>query len=189
MQDFRKKILENIKQDDLKNSVPSVSFEVGKFLSFMIHHKKPQKVLEIGTAHAYSTIWMGSAVEKIGGKLTTVDRSELSLSFAKQNIEKAKLEKTIQIIFKNGLDALVDFKTENKNFDLIFIDAQKSLTKQFFQLSEPILNKNGLIIVDDVAKFKEKMSDFWDYLKKSKSWEFVILPLDADDSIVMIQRI
>ena len=189
MQDFRKKILEDIKKDDLEKNIPSISFEVAEFLAFFIKTKNAKKILEVGTAHAYSTIWLGDSVEKLKGTLTTVDRSELSLTFAKQNIEKAGLEKTVNIIYGNALEVLPELERKKEKFDFIFIDAQKSLTLEFFKKSEKLLEENGIIVVDDVLKFKEKMSHFWEYIEKNKSWEFIKLRLDKDDEIALFQKV
>ena len=85
-------------------------------------------------------------------------------------------------------DAKEIIPTIDQTFDLIFIDARKRDTHIFFELCAPKLNSGGVIIVDDVEKFKAKMAPFWKLMSQQSDWEYVTLPMDADDSIMLIQK-
>ena len=74
-------------------------------------------------------------------------------------------------------------------FDFIFIDGIKKSTLEFFQLCHPLLAPGGVIVVDDVIKFKNKMTDFYQYLAAQNQWHHTIHQLDADDGIMVIEKI
>lgn len=76
-----------------ENEVPNVSSTMGRLLHDLVLLSSTSRVLELGTANGYSTIWMASALreldakEKKERKLITVDVSEPSYKQAIENIE------------------------------------------------------------------------------------------------------
>jgi len=55
----------------------------------------------------------------------------------------------------------------------------------FLKLVKPKLEKEAIIIIDDVIKFKDKMIWLWEYLEKNNI-NFNIIPIDIDDGIMII---
>jgi len=181
----RLKLLERLKAADLKNDVPSVSQDTAEFLHNLVLEHGCNNALEIGTAHAYSSIWIGDALEQNGGQLTTIEHSDPSFNQAKVNLYRTKLEKTVTQ-HQGKAQAIVP--TLNQTFDFIFIDGQKTHTLDFFSLCAPLLNSNGIIVVDDVIKFKDKMTSFYQWIEAQKSWQYTIEKLDKDDGIMVITK-
>ena len=64
--------------------------------------------------------------------------------------KKANQEKKIKTIIKPALDSLNELKKNNKIFDMVFIDADKENYKNYYDDSLDLINKDGLIIVDNV---------------------------------------
>ena len=82
------------------------------------------------------------------GKLIALDKNEETNKVALNFFKKAKQEHKIQTIIKPALDSLEELK--NKKFDMIFIDADKMNYKEYYDKSLKLMNKGGLIIVDNV---------------------------------------
>jgi predicted O-methyltransferase YrrM len=72
-------------------------------------------------------------------------------------------------------------------FDAIFIDAQKKNTQSFFKLSLPLLKQNGIIIIDDVVKFADKMQGLFEYLNEN-NLPYEIINTDEDDGILIFRN-
>lgn len=89
------------------------------------------------------------------------------------------------LIFGNALVELPKF--EEVSFDMIFIDGQKKRTLDFFELSYPLLKDGGFFIIDDVIKFSEKMSSFYEFLRE-KQIAHSILKIDEDDGVMLIVK-
>ena len=70
-------------------------------------------------------------------------------------------------------------------FDIIFIDGRKSEYKKYLILSLRLLNKDGLIFVDNTLSHKAKLNEFFEYLKKSK---LDYKELDIGKGLMMIKR-
>lgn len=179
-------LLHNIKAADLKGDVPSVSPQTADFLHNLVLERTAKNGLEIGTAHAYSTIWLGDAFEKNGGQLTTIEHSPPSFNQAKVNLYRAKLERTVTQ-HQGRAQAVVS--ELDQTFDFIFIDGIKRSTLEFFNLASPLLAEGGVMVVDDVIKFKSKMGDFYQWLEAQTQWNYTIHQLDKDDGIMVIEKI
>jgi predicted O-methyltransferase YrrM len=84
----------------------------------------------------------------------------------------------------NALDII---PTLEENYDFVFIDGMKRRTKDFLELVWDKVLPGGIIIIDDVIKFREKMVGFWEHLEEQKI-PYNIIPIDVDDGIVMIVK-
>ena len=144
-----------------------------------------KNLLEIGTANGYSTINLCIALRKNGGKMTSIDYSLPSYNEAVENIKTVGMDDIATLIFGNAIIELP--KLPEKSFDMIFIDGQKKRTIDFFQLSYPLLRDGGFFIIDDVIKFSEKMSSFYEFLTEKKI-AHTIMKIDEDDGVMMIVK-
>ncbi|SKA75983.1 Predicted O-methyltransferase YrrM [Clostridium sp. USBA 49] len=129
-----------------ENSVPIIQKEVGKFLQLMINIKKPKKILELGTAIGYSAILMSISCN-FDSKITTIERNPQMVDIAYNNICKYGFKDKINIVQGDCLDILEKLKDK---YDLIFIDAGKGHYNHFLPYCLKLLNKDGIIIADNV---------------------------------------
>jgi predicted O-methyltransferase YrrM len=118
-------------------------------------------------------------------KLITVDVSEPSYKQAIENIEHVWLTSYVELNFWNALEFVPWLPDDS--FDFAFIDARKKWTMEFLRLTWPKVKKWGIIVIDDVIKFREKMVGFYEYLEEQKI-VYNVLPIDADDGCMMIIR-
>ena len=130
------------------------------FISIICKIKKPKSILEIGTFHGYSALNFSLLADKV----VALEIDKEAIKIAKENIKKAQA-KNIKLIEGNALETL---KKLEEKFDIIFIDAKKSEYKEYLILSLKLLNKDGLIFVDNTISDKERMEDFFRYLEESK---------------------
>ena len=111
------------------------------------------------------------------------ETNKIALVFFK----KANLDNKIQTIVKPALDSLDELK--NSKFDMVFIDADKMNYKEYYERSLKLLDKGGLIIVDNVLwhgevadednldKYTINIRDFNTYVANDKRVEQIIVPL------------
>jgi predicted O-methyltransferase YrrM len=138
--------LKELEDYALENSVPIIQKEVGKFLELMINIKKPVRILELGTAIGYSAILM-QMCSGSRSSITTIERSPEMVGLAKENIKKYGFDSSIQVIEGDCLEVLE--KLED-SYDFIFMDAGKGHYNHFFPHCLRLLNKDGIIVADNV---------------------------------------
>lgn len=179
----REKFLHDLRVYGVENTVPNISDVNAKFLRDLLKISKSEQVLEIGTANGFSSIQLWIELEKVGGKLLTIDFSPKSHEEAKENIKQANLENTVEAVFGNALDVIPTL--EDDYYDFVFIDGMMRRSKDFLDLCLPKTKSGWIIIIDDVIKFRDKMVWLWEYLEENNI-SYNTLPLDEDDGIMMI---
>ena len=136
-------MVEQIKNNAIKNNIPIIQDEGLEFISNYIKENNVKSILEIGSAVGYSAIKMALINKEI--KITTIERDVSRYSEAVDNIKSMNLDEQITIY---NIDAF-DYNDDNK-YDLIFIDAAKAQYIKFFEKFKTNLNKNGVIISDNL---------------------------------------
>ena len=137
-------MLEQIEQYASENRVPIMLPDGIDYLCEFIKEHSIKRILEIGTAIGYSAIRM--ALVDMDIKITTIEKDEQRYRIALQNIEKMNLEDRIEVIFGDALETeIID------QFDLIFIDASKGHSIDFFERYVPNLAIDGVIITDNLS--------------------------------------
>lgn len=129
-----------------ENGVPIAQKETIKFLEFMVSMKKPLRILELGTAIGYSAVIMHDAA-CTNPHITTVERSEEMIKYAKENIKSFGLED--KILIEEG-DCLEVLEKLQQPYDLIFMDAGKGHYNHFLPHCLRLLKEDGIIIADNV---------------------------------------
>lgn len=169
-----------------EHNVPIVTKEVAEYLKFIVRSNNIKNVLEVGTAIGYSGILMAKEIEKNNGKLYTIEIDEERYNLAQENFKKSGLKNIVSI---KG-DAVEEIKKIDENFDFVFIDASKGHYLEFFEDSYKLLNKNGIIFIDNIMfrgylykeypkRFKtivRRLNEFIEYLYSREGGEFVLLP-------------
>ena len=181
---------EIIKYNDSLGDIKRMQISVSQchFLHLIIKITKIKKVLEIGTFTGLSALTISLALPS-DGKLIALDKNIETTKVANDYFKKANQDKKIETIIKSALDSLNDLKKNNKKFEMIFIDADKENYKNYYDQSIELLNKDGLIIIDNVLwhgevvdetkndKFTTNMRDFNKYVKNDSRTEQIIMPL------------
>jgi len=130
----------------------SVSANQGKFLQVLAKTCRANKILEIGTLVGYSTIWMARALPD-GGKLISLEFEPLHAKVARENIQRAGLSNVVDIRVGRAIDLLPQVFADNEGpFDMIFIDADKTPYKEYFEWALKLSHPGTLIVADNVIR-------------------------------------
>ncbi len=156
------------------------------FFHLIIKISNIKNVLEIGTFTGLSALSISLALPD-DGKLVALDKNEETNKIATSFFKKAKQDHKIKTIIKPALESLEELK--NNKFDMIFIDADKMNYKEYYERSLKLINKNGLIIIDNVLwhgevvdennldKYTVSIRKFNEYVSNDKRVEQIIIPL------------
>ena len=118
----------------------------GRLLSLLSHLMRPKCILEIGTYTGYSAICLAEGLAE-GGVLHTIDNNPERDSFVNRFIDEAKM--TDKVLTYIG-DARIVIPTIPGDFDIVFIDADKSGYAEYYDLVIDRVNPGGIIITDNV---------------------------------------
>jgi predicted O-methyltransferase YrrM len=133
----------------------SVSPSQGKLLMVLARSIRARRVLEIGTLAGYSTIWLARAVGD-GGRVVTLEFDPRHADVARANFSRAGLSDRIDLRVGAALDALPklgdEMRESGEPFDLVFIDADKVNTREYFEWALRLTRVGSLIVVDNVVR-------------------------------------
>lgn len=159
----------------------------GRVLSMISKLINPKSILEIGTYTGYSALCLAEGMQ-IDGELHTIDVNEELVDFQQKYFDKSEFSKQISQHLGDALDIIPKL---DKNFDLVFIDADKENYPNYFDIIINKLNTGGIILSDNVlwsgkvleTNFKKEdtstpaLIEYNKLLKEDKRVETVILPI------------
>ncbi|MDO6760308.1 O-methyltransferase [Tamlana sp. 2_MG-2023] len=158
----------------------------GRVLSMISKLVNPKNILEIGTYTGYSALCLAEGMQK-DGELHTLDVNEELFDFQRKYFDKSEYGTQI---FQHLGDALEIIPKLDKNFDLVFIDADKDNYPNYFNLIIDKLNVGGIILSDNVLwsgkvlealkpddKSTKAVLEYNTLLKEDPRIETVLLPI------------
>ena len=174
-----------------------ISISQAQFLQTLIKISNVKKILEIGSFTGFSALSMAMALPA-DGTLISLDKNPEFSDKAKYFYDKAK-EKRIKQIIKPALESLRELKDTKKLFDLIFIDADKENYLNYYESCMNLIDKKGLIVIDNVLwhgevaddanndKFTNIIRDFNNHIKQDKRITKNIVPI-GDGLTICIKK-
>ena len=165
-----------------------ISISQCHFLNLIIKISNIKKILEIGTFTGLSSLTMSLSLPS-DGELVTLDKNAERNKIASNFFKKAKQEKKIKSIIGPALESISNLKKNEQKFDLVFIDADKENYKNYYDQSLDLIEKEGLIIVDNVlwhgdvvdTKKQDKLTtvirEFNTYVNRDKRTDNLIIPV------------
>ncbi len=163
----------------------NIAPEEGRLLYDLVVKNKYRRALEIGTSNGYSSIWLGLALRKTGGKLITIEIDVDRAQEAKSNFRMAGLEKQIDLRIN---DAFKEIPRIAGQFDFVFIDADRPDYKQFLDLLLPRVRIGGLITAHNVTSHPRPVMEFLQAIKTDKRLETTIHPTKSGISVSYRRR-
>lgn len=167
----------------------------GRLLSLISKMIRPKNILEIGTFTGYATLCLAEGLQK-DGKIITIDRNEELAYLPKKYFQESEFSNQIEMKIGNALDILEDLE---ENFDLVFIDADKSNYINYYNKIIDKMNSGGVILADNVLWYGKVMEEtkandkdtsilkeFNEMLVSDSRIEVVLLPVR--DGISLIRK-
>jgi predicted O-methyltransferase YrrM len=164
----------------------SVPRKDGEFLHFLVKATRARNILEVGTSHGFSAIWMGLALEETGGRLTTIEIDKERCDLARRHVSEAGLSHRVTCI--RG-DAHGEVAKLEGPFDFVFLDADKEGQLDYFSKLYPKkLAPGGILAVHNAIRQANSMRDYLEMIRKHPDFDTVILSVTMDDGFCLSYR-
>lgn len=166
----RDPLLLEIEEEARREEIPIVGPVVGELLHILTWATKAYQILELGTANAYSAIYLARGCEPTGGHLVTVESDPEMAKKARQNLRKAGLTYRTKVLEGDAREKLPALRGP---FDLIFMDIDKENYIDMLPDCERLLKIGGLLIVDNTGFIDS--GPFNEAIMNHPSWKHVQL--------------
>lgn len=140
--------LHMIEKEAIRDDVPIIRKESGELLRILLQIKKPEKILEVGAAIGFSSVFMGENTDN-NTHITTIENYPPRIERAKVNIALAGMEDKITLISGDAAEVL---KELSGSWDFIFMDAAKGQYIHFLPDVLRLLASDGLLFSDNVLQ-------------------------------------
>ena len=175
----RMKYLEKIDAEDRINGTPrmerlrQIPPETGKFLSILAAGAPNGEFIEIGTSGGYSTMWIALACIERGIKVKTFEILEEKIKLAKETFRENKMANYVELVEGDARD----FLKEEKNISFCFLDAEKEVYADCYDLIIPNMVKGGLLVADNAINHYETLKPMIDKALSDERVDALIVPI------------
>lgn len=153
----------------------NITRDTGKFLGVLVRATASRRVLEIGTSNGYSTLWLAEAARSIGGRVTTVERSEYKIGLATQNFARSGLDASITLL--NDDAGAVLARSADEAFDLVFLDSERSTYVGWWPHLKRVLRPGGLLVADNALSHAAEMAPWTALVEADRAFATSLVPV------------
>jgi predicted O-methyltransferase YrrM len=146
-----------------ENRLRQIHREAARFLWTTTFACAPRFALEVGGGSGYSTLWIASALRKVGGHLVSVEVDADKRLLAESALASANLSTDVTLCGERLSDQFMRTHFP-AGLQLCFLDCWKQDYRPSLEIALPYLTKNALIVADNAVSHESKLEEFFDYI-------------------------
>ena len=183
-----KKRMEYLEELDTKDRIDGtprmerlrqIPHETGKFVSLLAASAPKGDFLEIGTSAGYSALWIALACKLNGNKLITFEILEEKATLAKETFKSTNLNDVIELIEGDARDYIPNYK----NISFCFLDAEKEVYGDCYELVIPNLIKGGILVADNAINHYGTLKPMLDKALADERVDALIVPIGKGELV------
>jgi predicted O-methyltransferase YrrM len=147
----------------------------GAFLYALCAPQTDCEVLEIGGSRGYSTIWLAAAVRILGGHVLSLEIDAERAARSRANLDDAGLSDWVDIVVGDARETVPAIEDV---FDVVFLDAEKELYEELFQVARRKIEAGALVVADNVLSHVETLGAYSAARQADPTCVSVTVPLD-----------
>ncbi|MFW9999678.1 MAG: O-methyltransferase [Candidatus Hodarchaeota archaeon] len=186
--DSIKKRMEYLEDLDSKDRVDGTSRmerlrqippETGKFVSLLAASAPKGEFLEIGTSAGYSALWIALACKLNDNKLVTFEIRKDKADIARETFQLTGLNDLIELIEGDARDHIPNYK----NISFCFLDAEKEVYNDCYDLVIPNMIKGGILVADNAINHYETLKPMLDKALADERVDALIVPIGKGELV------
>ena len=159
--------------------------DAARLLLMLASVANAQNILEIGTSVGYSTVHLALAAQETGGHVTTLE------------LMPAKYEQAVANLARAGLSGFVTQKQGDARellaslpgpWDLIFVDAEKDVYLDTWQLFKDHVRPGGLVVADNALSHADDLAGYVDAIRADGRYDTLTVPVGQGLEVSYRQR-
>jgi predicted O-methyltransferase YrrM len=153
--------------------------ETGRFLALLAAGMPEGHILEIGTSAGYSTLWLAVAALASGRKVVTFEVLPEKVQLAQETFRAAGIEGTVKLIAGDAREYVVRYD----NIAFAFLDAEKEVYGDCYELIVPRLVKGGLLVADNAINHRETLAPMLERALSDERIDALIVPIGKGELV------
>lgn len=175
----RMRALEKADEKDRDDGTPNLQRlrqippETGKFLAISAANVPDGAWLEIGTSGGYSALWISLACQLRESKLVTFELLPEKVELARETFKKAKVEALVELVHGDARGHISDYD----EIAFCFLDAEKEMYAEFYELIVPRLVRGGLLVADNVISHQDALQPLVEQAEADENLDSLVVPI------------
>jgi len=132
-----------------------------ELLGLVVRIAGARRVVEIGTANGYSTIWLADAVGDTDGHVVSIDTAAMDnarTNLARADAAQPGLATRVELRHENGGAYLA--RLADGSVDLLFLDAERVEYPGWWPHPIRVLRLGGVLAIDNVLSHADEIAPF-----------------------------
>ncbi len=175
----RMRELETIDARDRTDGTPrsrrlrQIEPEGARFLAVVAAGAPPGTWIEVGTSAGYSTLWLALAARERGARIVTFEVDEDKIPLAQETFRSAGVEDVVELVHGDARA----FLRNAENLSFCFLDAEKEVYLDCFELVVPRLAPGGILVADNVISHRDELQAMVDRALADERLDAVVVPI------------
>ena len=151
----------------------------GKFIALQAAAAPPGQIIEIGTSAGYSTLWLALAARETGRQVTTFECLADKAKLARETFRAAGLEDIVTLVEGDARDHLAEYS----DIGCCFLDAEKEVYLDCYELVVPKLVPGGLLLADNAINHAATLQPMLDHVLSDPRVDALIVPIGKGELV------
>ncbi len=156
-----------------------ISPDTGKFLALLAAQVPAGDWVEVGASAGYSALWLSLAARLRGATLTTYEISARKQALARETFALTGVTDLVHLKEGDALPLLAG----HTNLALVFLDAERAILRQCYDLVIPRLVPGGLLVVDNAISHAHEMGEFLAFVPTDPRVDSLIVPIGSGELV------
>ncbi len=166
----------------VENRVRQIPPETGRFIALLAAGAPPGEHIEIGTSAGYSTLWQTLAIHarpERAARVVTFEVLPNKIALARETFRLAGVSDLVELI-------QADARTRLEGYERIgfcFLDAEKHLYRDCYELVVPRLVPGGLLVADNITSHQDELQALADYAVTDPRVDALVVPIGKGELV------
>jgi len=175
----RMAFLESLDERDRKDGTPRLARlrqippETGRFIALMAAAAPAGEIIEIGTSAGYSTLWLAPAAIETGRHVITYEVLPEKAKLSRDTFRAAGVESVVTLIEGDARPHLAS----HRDIGFCFLDAEKEVYKDCYDLVIPNLVPGGLLLADNAINHYETLKPMIEFAHDDYRVDALVVPI------------
>lgn len=156
-----------------------VTPEVAQFIAILAAGTPGGDYLEIGTSAGYSTLWLALACRASSRRITTYEVLPEKVALARETFRLAEVEDVVELLEGDARAYLPQYA----GIAFCFLDAEKEVYGDCYELVVPRLVKGGLLVADNTINHRETLQPMLDRAFQDERVDALIVPIGKGELV------
>jgi len=153
--------------------------ETGRFLALLAASAPDGTYLEIGTSAGYSTLWLALACRALGRRITTFELLPEKVALARETFHMAGVDEVIELVHGDARDFLASYS----GVAFCFLDAEKGVYADCYELLVPRMLPGGLLVADNAINHRAVLQPMIDHALGDPRVDALVVPIGSGELV------